>query len=281
MILTVIAGALAGCGGSGGPVQESPPVGEYATLSSNASIRSVLIGNALRQGGEAQENMLVSISGSMRHASGRIAVTDGQISLIDNDGFDGDGLILDSESYLLIDRGLGDHEYSLAYQQSYEWNGETYDSVGVIGIGTLPEDIPVSGTAQYTGPATGLIIVSEGAYDLLNGTSNFEVDFSTSEIGLELTNFEGRDHFTGGPVALPIDLIRVSGITIEQNTWGGGGISTFQGATSIDLVGSNPTSNTGGAFFGFEGSNGQPAEVGGVFVLEGEDGFVTGSFIAE
>lgn len=286
---------LFGCGGSGGsPTQPAPnvtpPQGEadtenrYLPIDRRSENTSVLEGSALIQRNASQNNSgftLVPTSGTFNHNTGAFTLADGQYKITGIGRLNDQSVINDHNSYLLIDNSLGDHNFSRSYQQSYDWRGKTYDTLGIFGVSTQADDMPIKGSANYRGQATGLIVTRTDGYDLIHGTSNVEVDFSTSRGSIQLSDFDVRSHTTGLSTAPPIDIIRVTNVSIEGNDLTGGEVKTFLHGSEVNVVGEKSISSVGANFFGFDGDTLRPAEIGGVVFLEGDHGFLAGNFISD
>jgi hypothetical protein len=103
-----------------------------------------------------------------------------------------------------------------------------------------------------------------------------------------MTGFIATDQATGSAATAPIDMISASGMTIAGNSFSGGTITTTNGGAAVNITGANTTMAAQGAFFGYNsnqtapsGTIAAPDEVGGLVLLQGDDGIVAGGFIAD
>lgn len=280
-----VMGLLTGCGGGGGGTQpQSNTAPSYETMSSTADATSTLAGSGIRSNGTSGAIDLTSTSGTLKHDTGATTIDDGTYSLTDSDGFNGSNVMSDGSSTLTSDgtQGFsGTYEYVRAYNQTYTSGGVTYDTTGIYGIVTNASDMPTSGSATYTGEATGVVITATQGFDLSNGTSTVNANFGAGTVDVTLNGFTSTDQSTGNPSAAPIDTISVTGMAISGNGFSGGTASTSNSGTTTSVTGANTTNSAQGHFFGYDAANSQPDEVGGNVVIQGDDGRVIGTFIAD
>ena len=278
-------------GGSGNMTLNPPPVTTptptptptYETLTSTASSTSPLAGSAIRSNGTTGTLDVTTTSGTLTHNTGATTVSDGTYSLTDADGISG-GVLTDGSSTLTSNGSqgfTGTYEYVRAYNQTYISGGVTYDSNGVNGIVTSSTDVPTTGSATYTGEARGVVVTGVQGFDLNNGTSTVNADFGSGTVNATMTGFSATNQATGAAATAPIDTISATGMTISGNGFSGGTITTSNGGVVTSVTGTNTTTAGQGHFFGYDGTNARPDEVGGNILIQGDNGRVLGTFIAD
>lgn len=284
---------ISGCGGGGGgdTVTPAPSIPSYEVLGSSTAATSDLGGVFLRSNGTTGALELVANSGTTTHDTGNTTITDGTYSLTDADGFAGGNTLTDGSSTIAVDTSTyaGTYEFVAAYEQSYTVDGVTFDSTGFGGIITAAQDIPATGTATYVGGASGTLITATQGFDLNAGTSQVTANFGSGNgVDVTLTDFTSIDQTNGNATAAPIDTIAVNGMTITGNGFSGGTITTKLDGDTISVTGANTTSAAQGAFYGYsteqvaaDGTISSPDEVGGLILVQGDDGILTSSFIAD
>lgn len=279
---------LSACGG-GGSTPSNPggdggtptPAPSYETLTSSASKTSTLGGVALRSNNTTGAMTLTTTSGSVTHNTGATTISDGTYTLTDNDGSNTSGVISDGSSTLTAGTTNGTYDYVLIYDQTYTSGGTSYDSAGIGGIVTNAADVPTSGTANYTGEAEAFVVTATQGFDLLDGKSTVAANFGAGTVNVTMNGFTAEDAATGNPTTAPIDTISVTGMAIAGNGFSGGTIATTNAGSAVNLTGANTTSAAQGAFFGYDAAISAPDEVGGLILLQGDDGVVAGGFIAD
>lgn len=281
---------VSACGGGSGPntpalmTPTPPPVSpSYETLDSTSESTSSLGGVALRTDGATGALDVTQTSGTIRHNTSAVTLNDGTYSFTDTDGPDSNGVLTDGSS-TVIDGSQAytrTYEYVTVYEQTYVSGGVTYDANGVIGIVTRPADIPTAGSATYTGEASGQIVTSTEGFDLTNGTSTVAANFRTGRVNVTMTGFTATNLATGNAQAAPIDTITATGMQVSGNRFSGGTVTTTMSGAPVNLTGANTTSAAQGAFFGYDAAISAPSEVGGIILMQGDDGIVAGGFIAK
>jgi len=141
--------------------------------------------------------------------------------------------------------------------------------------------MPTTAIATYTGAVLAEIDGGPNGIRLNDGTSTVTVDFSGKTVDVTMTGFTAKDYITGAAITSPIDTIEISDMVISGNTFSGGTLTTTNGGDIVDIVGDNSVLGAGGNFFGYDNTTSRPAEVGGAFSQKGDDGYVTGAFIAK
>jgi hypothetical protein len=273
---------LLACGG--GNTTPTTTASSYETLSSTATANSTLGGVAIQTNNGTKALSALQVSGSLQHNTGATTINDGTYSLTDPNGFDSNQVLTDGSSTLTSDgtQGFsGTYDYATAYTQTYTSGGQTYNVTGIGGIVTTASEIPTAGSATYLGEAIGTIVTATQGIDLNNGTSTVGVDFGTGKVDVIMNGFSAVDQATGNATTAPIDTIQMTGMDISGNGFSGGTITTTNGGAAEDLTGANTTATGLGSFFGYNGTDSIPDEVGGGTVIQGDDGVIVGGFIAD
>lgn len=149
---------------------------------------------------------------------------------------------------------------------------------GVLGIPSLPSDLPVSGRVSYSGRTVLVGVDSLSRYDL-TGTALVGADFGTGRVLIELGDLGGTRQGVAGASVAPETVAATGRIVISDSVISG---ATFAGGRASSsglpfLVATDtPASGTQGAFFG-PGAD----EVGGRIGIPGTETQVIGSFVAE
>ncbi len=151
---------------------------------------------------------------------------------------------------------------------------------GVVGIATLPENMPIDGSATFNGGAAGFVIVGDTGIDLSNGTSTVIVEFEDGSVSAEMGDFQVTSQLTGDLRDGLFDSMTLSGATLAGAGFTGGVLETSGGDSVDDIIGGNARLLSQGQFFGTDIETGLPAEVGGLVLTEGDDGKIFGTFIA-
>ncbi len=165
----------------------------------------------------------------------------------------------------------------------YSSGGEIYVQDGVLGRFTSDANMALaSGQATYTGQSTAEVLArprSGSNFDLLQGDTVATVDFDAKTVEILLSNFRPSPDAT-------FDAVRVSGMTISGNRFGGGTFTALAGGTPTgDFSGGDFQSS--GVFAGWNDSNGTaaggdtPAELGGAFLASTTDGIAAGRYVAD
>lgn len=281
LMRSCIALVLAACGGGADHPEISamapPTTGLYAT----GEKVSTLGGVSIRTSGETGELQMLILSGSKDHNTGPTTVTDGKYILTDKDGFNSFGTISDGHSNLSIQAMPYNFVSLAAFDQSYSVGDVGYNSTGIIGIITEPSDVRTKDSVMYSGQAEALIVTSSQGF-ALHGKSTVEAEFSgIGKVHVTLDGFTATDLTTGTTTLAPIDTISVTDMTISENRFSEGFITTSSGGATLSVTGANTSAVAEGMFFGYDSNIYAPDEVGGMILIEGEDGIIVGRFVAE
>lgn len=256
--------------------------GLYELYSSTAAKTSVLSGSTQQANNASGALKLLSVSGSLVHNSGKLNVDDGNYSLTDDNGPDSKKIFTDGGSTLTYNGGFsGSYKYALTYQQAYELNGVTYDANGIIGIATKSADMPTSSSVTYNGEATAVVVTASSGHDLKSGTSQVVANFGTGKASITLNGFTSFNQVTGLAQTAPIDEIKITDISINGNGFSGGTFVTSKSGTTVDITGANSSKTSQSQFYGLNSAGTAPAETGGHVLMQGDDGIISGSYLAK
>ncbi len=269
-------------------------VPQYETITSTAATTSTLGGTAVQFGvanggaGPITGLDMTTLTGSVRHNTGEISIFDGTYLLVDPNGFDISGVATDGvEAGIRLDAaGTGlftrTYDYVIPFEYAYSAGAGVVVPVGTAGIVTRGADMPVSGTAQYTGEAYAQVISAGGATDfaLSRGISIVDVNFRAGSVDVTM-GFFGSVNAYGSASVAPIDALSGQNMTIVGASFVGGTWVTLKNGAMVNYTGSGTTTAAGGDFYGYDASISAPDEVGGVIMMDGASGKIFGIFIAD
>ena len=250
---------LAACGSSGGGGPTGPSQ-TYETLQSTAAVTTPLVGRAFAiSDAIINPTPIGPMTGSVDLGTG--AMTVGPYT--DSDGPDGSGEIVhDVVNPLVSQKGSfivppGYSYLALAGWHYVSTTGFFGGQSGFLGVGTAAADIPGSGSATYTGTASGT--GPNGTWTNAPGT--ISANFGAGTVAATAT----------GVVGGVTSTVAVNGMTISGTGFGGG-----TATTTVNGVAGNyaTTLNTGGQFYGYDTGLNGPDEVGLLISGSGTDGGV-------
>lgn len=239
------------------------------------------------------------ISGTLSHVSGSTNLNTATLIMVDADGPDAVGSLLDGSNNLAFfsyNTGSntayfsGTYQYVAAFGGNYLAAGNIYNIIGgTYGVVTNATDIPNAGTATYSGEAGGKYDYTGAASTvstyLTSGNSAVTADFSTNRVSVTMNNFTVLD--TNG-AALPqnvFDEVRLTNMSIiGGNVFSGGNIEFYKNGSAVlydTVIGASIDSVNGGNFYGYDSSIGAPDEVGGVVVQIGVQGSLNLTYLAD
>jgi hypothetical protein len=239
-------------------------------------------GVAFRANGTSGARNITQTRGALDHSDGKVTLIDGTYTFTASDD-DANGEFSDGAATARIDttRLSDDYTYMRAYDLIYTASGVTYDTYGIYGIVTQASDMPIAGTANFIGEATGLVAAGTDGYDLTDGTSTVAVNFRTNAVTVTLSDFTSRNQTTGAAGGAPLDTITASGMTINGNRFTNGTITTRNNGSVANLTGDGTSTTAQGIFYGYDDNNAAPAETAGIILIEGDDGLIYGTFMAK
>ena len=273
----------------------------YQTRTSTAAITSTMGGSAIvgpldSTTGQPISLTTVATAGSTTHNTGRLRLDDGTYLFIDPDGPDAFGNVTNGTATGTVGAAFttdfSAYDYVFPYRLSYPTGGATASSamsIGVAGMITDGSDMPVAGSASYSGTALAQIsnyAPANYVNDLYldDGVSTVDVNFASGSATVNLANFAritGNGGATVTAAAAAIDQIQGTGLLISGAHFTGGSWVTMKGGSVVNVVGASQTSTGNGTFFGYDPSISAPDEVGGVVVIDGATAVVAGFYIAD
>lgn len=147
-------------------------------------------------------------------------------------------------------------------------------TTGVAGLVTNASDVPVNGSATYTGKAILAYAAPRGSALETFGDATVDADFTANKANLKVTGLNST---------VAVHELRVNNMKISGNGFSGGTAQTFQNGreNTSRALGTLAPSRTEGAFFGRDATNTIPDEVGGVVLESGTRGTIGGAFVAD
>lgn len=285
---------LPGCGMFGGGAPEPPPpVCERIDLPARA-----LVGVMLRQPERSSSVEVLPVEGSAtRGGAVRRLEADERTVRVRAREADGRFTGWRGERGVPVP-GISDGDSAVARQLSYRQDGVRFTATTVYGNPSPGMRIPTSGRARYQGPVR-LELSGGSERVVLTGTARFTVGFGSGQVEAD---FVGLMPGSGtverpGPGAAVMGGAgeggeqRASGAAIATLVWTNLGICAAQigstgqgGVRAYDSAGA-PAALAGAAIlhatlYGGDAVAGVPEELGGVLVIESDDGALSGVFLA-
>ena len=180
---------------------------------------------------------------------------------------------------MIVDQA--DYQFSARYAIEDGANA----TAGVFGIATSAADMPMSGTATFSGFGEVTEIYPSNFPDtaprIINHTASSEVDVNcaTGKVNAALQVDE--------PViqlGSQIDRLSARGMSLNGSLFSGTNVKMFKNGERVRPTGTSADNDASGQFFGAKRDSSDtltPAEVGGVIVSSSQDGLVFGTFIAK
>lgn len=274
---------------AGAPSSHAPQ--NYEPLASTVATRSTLGGSVLRWPVGSARQEPVSLTGDRVGDTGRTKLNDGVYLFVYKHGVNTIGNVVDlAGAYGTFgdNRFSGTYDYVRPYNIRYTTTAGTGGFTGFAGVITDLSDTPNAGNASYSGNVF-IDKYDQGGTNATTvrytrGTSTIDVDFSAGTANVDLHSFLAVENGFGIPIlpaSAPFDQVKGTGMTINGAQFTGGYWATYKGGNWIDIVGTNPTSNSSSTFFGYDPTISAPDEVAGVFVINGDTAIVTGQYIAD
>ena len=281
----------AACGGGGVPVDSAPPTtdggiqGETGTGGQTANPfadqftadpgRTDVIGYQVGTTTDTNETTLVATRGQFTNASGALRLSDGSFLFSAPNGFDTLGRATDGQGSELSLLGSNGFDHVSAYRGVFVNNGvPNAITIGVYGRETASADITTTGTATLVGVAQATTLIEGNDRALRDGTATLTVDFAKGSADLVVNDFSPS-------LNQRLDDIRVLGMDVQGARFGGGTVEYRLDGALVDPLGANEIANVAGVLAGPVDGNGIPDEAAGVFLGNGDDGFISGSFLVD
>ena len=270
---------LPACGGGGtiGPTN-------YQTFDSTVAATNTIGGDVLQSNGTNGLLRTKVLTGNFQHDTGAIIVADGTFTMSDQNGFDANGLLTKGAARLQTGPAAGfagNYAFARPFTQTYAVSGDAYNGTGILGLETSASDMPRTDTATYQGEAEAIVARNGDGFDLIDGKSTVVANFDDGRVNITLSDFTTINESTGATVTGPLDTILISDARITGNTFKSTEIETRLDGSVVDIVGGSALAATAGTFFGITSDLTQPDEVGGVLIVEGDNGLITGAFVAD
>lgn len=169
-----------------------------------------------------------------------------------------------------------------ALSVSYTQSDQTFEGLATLGFPTPSVQVATTGEARYAGP------VRLTVQDLVAGTAPVEID---ARIVLE-TRFGSQDAratITGTEASGRFGEISWSGLGLCNTRLASAGRGGFQfraaDGRAVNFAGASAASPAGTAIldatlYGYDSTRGRPAAIGGIVLIQGDTGLVSGIFSA-
>lgn len=280
---------IASGAGSGGGNPTDGTYAVYDDLSSSADKSSQLHGIGEQANHTTEAVKLAVISGTLNHKSGALAIDTEGHKFNDADGPNANKAFKDGTSKLSFNATvIGDYKFVTTYQQSYKQGDVAYDVAGIVGIKSKASEISNRVVNRnYGGRMSAILVTSKIGLDIKDANAALIANFETGNIDLSFTDFNALNLENGQPSAVPFDLISVKNMKISGATFSGGELAITKSTVKVQTVGLNQKSDIQGAFFGGMSNagslnkQGAPLEAGGQILVQGDDGTLSGTFLAK
>ncbi len=153
------------------------------------------------------------------------------------------------------------------------------------------DDVPTSGSATYTGEASGGYVTSDGSSkQAIMGDMTASADFGAGTVDVTVSNLTGYDEATNSAdtsADLLFDSASASMVlnsSYRNNFYNenSSDVTYSKNGSEVDIssfTGSDNTNSASGSFYGFDTTDGNPAEIGGSITSEGSDGQVIVNYV--
>lgn len=279
-----------GSGGEngGGETTKFPPASgtEYVTLDQTNDLESKLSGVAILINTSTQTSQSVDLTGTFANKTGALVLENGTYEFrADTSGAASDTYVDGAKTGTLtvlnadsIRTDGSAHMVDMFYVQ----DGVSYNALGIVGVSTAAADIPSTGTASFTGRVAGSAVTTAQGVDIVDGSSKIDVNFGTTgTVNVTLDSFTFQDQSTGVIGSGPFDKIVITGMTLQNAGFADGAVQVSKSGADVDLTGANTTTASDGGFFGYDIDTGQPDAAGGILLLQGDDGYLTTTYLGD
>lgn len=282
LAVVLLALALAGCGRGEGdaPVDPCPRV-DFA--------KRDLVGALLRQPVGTGLFEVVAIEGRSKRSGGVGKLRLGDYTFKARGGDEGGGIVGKRGAKAAPVAGIS-MDFLDAYAVSYTDHGKPFAGQLAVGKPTPGTRLPTTGKAHFSGPVRlELQDRRDGgtAGIALVGTADVEVRFGSRQVTVRLAGLAPEE---AAAEPLPVRALEWTGLGIcgvRVGSTGQGGFRTLGPAGApVNFAGPSDASPSGSAvidatFYGYDATSAQPAGVGGILLIQGDDGVVAGIFAAE
>jgi len=265
-------GGGGGSGGSGGGGQGGNPGGPVSLTKAAQPITASggatqLIGVHVTNQLQSRDGDLSTVAGQ-EAASGRLRLNDGSLFFDSSSGFNAAGIASDGANFVAVQNdAFGD---SVIYRGREDG---TNIFIGIYGKELPASSMPNSNTFTYAGVAELNVLIGSENFDLDTGDASVTANFATNRVDATLDSFLR-------PSGVPVDEIRLRNMTINGNRFDGGTIRLMLNGSTVTPTGGDTSGAAAGVFLG-NLVGGFPDEVGGAFIIRGDDGAVSGAFAAD
>ena len=179
--------------------------------------------------------------------------------------------------------GFGAAGFLDAFAVSYSTKGKPFAGLVAVGKPTPGSKLPTSGQGHFSGPVRLEVRGAAGEMALV-GRANVAVRFGSREVVVALADL--RPEAAGVAPFAALDWTGIGSCGVRLGSNGQGGFRTLNaGGAPVNFAGPSDVSPTGSAvidasFYGFDAASAQPEGVGGVLLVQGDDGVIAGIFAA-
>jgi hypothetical protein len=275
--------AATGCGLLGGGEPEAPP---EPCPPSDLPARQ-LLGGLVRQPRDVSQFEALAAGGKAARSGSVARLTLGERSFrvrpTDDGGLEG------RRAHAAPIAGLTGRVASVsAWDVTFTEDGQDYVGLVAVGKPTPGARVPTAGEARFSGPVDLRLQSAAAAGEVrVSGTIDFDLGYGSQQVAMAIHSM----HVVGAaPQALPFAQLEWSGIgmcgsLIGSNGQGGFRTSDAEGR-SVNFAGAGGGSPRGAAvlnaaLYGVSDAKPSPAAIGGVLLIQGDQGVISGAFAAE
>ena len=264
----------------------SAPRTKYVTFDQTGDLVSNLAGVAILIDTSNKTSQSVDLTGAFGNKDGQLVLNNGTYEFIANTaGVSGDTYVNAAKTgtltVLSADK-IRTAEYAQMVDVFYVKDGTSYNTMGIMGVPTVAADMPSTGTVSFTGDIRGAAVTPAQGVDILDGTSKIDVNFGTDgSVNVTLDNFKFQDQSTGAGGSGPFDKILITEMTLDDYGFANGTVQVLKSGSNVDLTGENTTTASDGGFFGYDTETGNPDAAGGILLLQGDNGFLTTTYLGD
>ena len=259
---------------------------EYVMLDQTNDLESKLSGVAILINTSTKATQSVDLTGTFANKTGALVLENGTYEFrADTSGAASDTYVDGAKTGTLtvlnadsIRTDGSAHMVDMFYVQ----DGVSYNALGIVGVSTAAADIPSTGTASFTGRVAGSAVTTAQGVDIVDGSSKIDVNFGTTgTVNVTLDSFTFQDQSTGVIGSGPFDKIVITGMTLQNAGFADGAILISKSGSTVNLTGTNTTAASVGEFFGYDLDTGHPEAAGGILLLQGDDGYLTTTYLGD
>ncbi len=249
---------------------------DYASILNHSAHALADVGGVFRL--QSDDDAVLHVArGTLNPSTQHLEMRIGSRTFIDENGFNESGLAFDASGvFLTLFESQPNTRFAVLYGAQDGSNRTDLTGVGVIGVLTRVEDLPMSGTASYSGHADLGVRSSGASAFAAEGSFNASVNFKGATASI-VARVQSAEHpVTGQAISNPVyDTYLVENMQISGSRLRGGDAALFKDGAQVSPIGAISGSNHQGSLFGAvdlpDGTR-KPAEIGGGSILKGDSG---------